>query len=259
MDENMTPTPEEELPQNPFPAEEAEQNANTETETETEQAQQTEQTGYRVTPQASKPPRRPFFRDTWEIFRHMFTRHADRILTVAAGDDYPVWRSNLVVVLLAALVSALLTMGLNPGMRLMFSYRTGWAVALVILDLVLTAAGFFLLTLAVRTAAKVSGAKVSWRNTANVVSCCRLVTAALGLVGSIIPVVGTPIAAVVALVVAPVLLYTGYRKLAGENASMWPFIWSLVLCLAAMLLLALIALGLFAAGTVWSWVYYNLF
>lgn len=82
-------------------------------------------------------------------------------------------------------------------------------------------------------------------------------TAALALVGSIIPVVGAPIAVLVSLVVTPVLLYNGFRKLSGEDGHMWPFIWSIVLYFAAAALIALIVVGLFAAGTVWSWTYYN--
>lgn len=253
MDENMNPAPGEEQPHNPFPEEEAEQKANTGAETES--VRQGEQTGYQVPQQ--QQPRRPFFRDTWEILKHMFTRHADRILTVAAGDDYPVWHSNLVVVLLAALVSALLALALNPAVRMLLNCSAGWVAALIVLDLALTAVNFFLLTLAVRTAVKVSGGKADWRQTANVVSCCSLVTAALALVGSIIPVVGAPIAVLVSLVVTPVLLYNGFRKLSGEDGHMWPFIWSIVLYFAAAALIALIVVGLFAAGTVWSWTYYN--
>ena len=258
MDENNNhpPIPEEELPQNPFsPEDTAEQPEQTgaapEHAGQAQQSEQAEQVNYHV---SAKPPRRPFFRDTWEIFRHMFTRHADRILTVAAGDSYPVWHANLVVILAAALVGALLSLGLNQAIPALLYYRIGWQVGLVILSLALTAANFFLLTLALHTAVRVSvgSERASWRGAANVVSCCLLVSAALTLAGSLIPLVGGALAALVTLVVQPVLLYTGFRKLTGEDGHLWPFIWSIVLYTAAVLLLAAIALVLFAAGTFWG-------
>lgn len=211
---------------------------------------------YRLHASKSKLPRRPFFRDTWEIFRNMFTRNAEKMLSIAAGDNYPIWRANFLVILLAELVSSLLSFGLNPPLRMLFSYQVGWVVGLVLLSLVLTAVNLALLVVALRTAVRLSGEAADWQGTANVVSCCTLVTAVITLAGSLIPSIGGVLAILICAVVLPVLLYSGYQSLTDHAGRMWPFLWSVVLWGAAALLLTAIAMGLFVAGTLFGYTYY---
>ena len=268
MDEPMQPTPEEEkvnlLPKNAdspadapteSPAEPTDASADA-PEVPWWEEEPSSDCSYQLNSSKPKQPRRPFFRDTWEIFRNMFTRNAEKMLSIAAGDGYPIWRANFLVILLAELVSSLLSCGLNPPLRMLFSYQVGWVVGLVLLSLVLTAASLALLVVALRTAAKLSGSAVGWQSAANVVSCCTLVTAIITLAGSLIPSIGGVLALLVCAVVLPVLLYSGYQKLTDNTGHLWPFLWSIVLWGAAALLLTAIAIGLFVAGTLFGYTYY---
>ncbi len=269
MDEPMHPTPEEEevnrlpkdadSPSNPpaeSPAEPVEDAADAPADFPPQEEAPSYDSSYQLNFSKPKPPRRPFFRDTWEIFRNMFTRNSEKMLAIAAGDDYPIWRANFLVVLLATLVGSLLSFGLNPPLRMLFDYQVGWVVGMVLLSLVLTAATLALLVVALRTAAKLSGTGISWQSTANVVSCCTLVTAVIELVGSLIPSVGGVLALLVCAVLLPVLLYSGYQKLTNNAGHLWPFIWSIVLWVLASALLTFITIGLFVAGTLFGYTYY---
>ncbi len=250
--------PVEDVPQAPeAPAPTEETAAEPETEKEPPLEQIPFDSTYRVKPAAPKPPRRPFFRDTWEIFRHMFTHHAPRMLSIAAEDNYPIWRANAVVILLASLVSTLLTLALNSAFRALFNgYQISLVITFTILSLVLNAINLSLIAVAVRIAAKLSGHSISWQKSANVITCCALVPAALSLAGSLIPVVGSIAASAINLVVLPILLYVGYLKLTDGEGRLWPFVWSLVLEVVAIALIAVIAVTLFLAGTIFNYMYY---
>jgi hypothetical protein len=250
--------PAEDVPQAPEASEQAEGTA---AEPETSKEPPLEQipfdSTYRVKPAAPKPPRRPFFRDTWEIFRHMFTQHAPRMLSIAAEDNYPIWRANAVVILLASLVSTLLSMALNSAFRaLVNGYQVSLVITFTILSVVINAINLALIAVAVRVAAKLSGHSISWQKSTNVVTCCALVPAALSFVGSFIPVVGSLAATAINLVVLPILLYIGYQKLTDGEGHLWPFVWSMVLEVVAIALIAVIAVVLFLAGSIFNYMYY---
>lgn len=269
MDEPVNPTPEEDkvnlLPKDAdlssdppvdTPMEGAEASADAPASEQPPRETPSFDSSYQLNPPQQKPPRRPFFRDTWEIFRNMFTRNGEKMLSIAANDNYPIWRANFLVVLAAELISSLLSFGLTPPLRMLFDYQVSWVVGLILLSLILTGVNLALLVVALRTAAKRSGAAISWQSTANVVSCCTLVTAAIGLAGSLIPSVGGLLSILICAVVLPVLLYSGYRNLTGDAGHLWPFLWSIVLWGLAAILLTVIAIGLFAAGTLFGYTYY---
>lgn len=198
------------------------------------------------TPPAPEPeaPRqtaykRPFFSDTWEIFKRMFSSKFSRMLAVAATDSRGIWLPNLIVCLAAVLVGLLLLAVRLTSLAELFEYFSGYyldftgiGAGLVTGGTLSFAAVAYLLILAVKVLLNILKRPVRMKQAANVTSCVLLVPAAGvlagGLVGLILPTLAS-ICISVGSVASMLLLYVGVKHLAGSDTEpAWPYIWTML-------------------------------
>lgn len=208
-------------------------------------------------PEPTAAPRKcPFFSDTWQIFKRMFSSSCGRILELASTDDHPIWIANLIVCLGAILVAALLILARwLPFLPVLYSYLslnlapllTGGVIGTVLS----VAAAYFLLIVAVKVLLNVLHRPASFVRVANVVTSCLLVNAAFVLAGGILGLV-FPSLAMIGLTIGEsavvILVYVGVKKFLEEGQEpVWPYLWTSLIyhCAAgfAAVILLLISIG----------------
>lgn len=185
-------------------------------------------------PARTPPPvqnvKRPFFSDTWQIFRRMFGARCGNILSVASTDSHPTWAANLIVCLAAELLALILA-----GIRMTAYFFGGFgrvAAGIVIGGLFSFAAAAFLLILAVKVLLHVLNRSIPFGRVANVVSACLLVNAAFVLAGGILSLFFPSLILLglsLGSMASTVLVYVGVKQfLEPGREPVWPYIWTTV-------------------------------